>query len=100
MNDVLPHFTLQNGAKRRSFKITFGGVSRQMKCQGLFTQPTIPNPVCPAIHLVPRACNFHTNLDFPTGLLVAAETGGISSVLTCSAPELSAPEWLGANEYK
>ena len=35
MNDVLPHFALQNEAKRRSFKITFGGVSRQMKCQGL-----------------------------------------------------------------
>ncbi len=39
MNDVLPHFALQNEAKRRSFKITFGGVSRQMTCQGLFTQP-------------------------------------------------------------
>ena len=39
INDVLPHFAKQNEAKRRLFKITLGGVSRQMMALGLFTQP-------------------------------------------------------------
>gem|GEM_PF-5893275 len=39
MDIVLPRFAKQNEVKRCPFKIIVGGASRQMKSQGLFTQP-------------------------------------------------------------
>jgi len=39
MDTVLSHFSKQNEIKQCPFKIKFGGVSRQTKSRGLFTQP-------------------------------------------------------------